>query len=83
MNVELRVEELILQGFAPASREQIAAAVERELARLLAERGVPRPLDQGGDIAQVDGGSFTMTRDGRPEAIGAELAQAIYRGLGT
>ncbi len=82
MNVELRIEELILQGFVLAGREHIAAAVERELARLLAERGVPRSLGQGGDMTQVDAGSFILTPDRGSDVIGAELARAIYRGLG-
>ena len=79
--VELHIEELVLHGFAPGDRLRIARAVERELAQLLAGRGAPEWLAQGGEIAQLDGGEFTVRQDSRPEQIGAQVAQAVVGGL--
>ncbi|HEX5503432.1 MAG TPA: hypothetical protein VFW96_12475 [Thermomicrobiales bacterium] len=78
--VELRIEELVLHGFAPGDRAPLGAAVERELARLFAERGVPPALLGGGEIARLDAGSFTAERG--VEATGARVARAVYGGLG-
>lgn len=79
--VELEIEELALDGFAPGDRHRIASAVERELARLFVERGVPPALGRAGSIDRIDGGAFEAEPDARPEATGARIAQAIYGGL--
>ena len=79
--VELEIEELALDGFAPGDRHRIAAAVERELARLFVERGVPPSLGRAGWVDRVDGGTFEAKPRAKPETTGAQIAQAIYGGL--
>lgn len=79
--IELQIEELVLHGFDPADRAGLAAAVERALGRLLAARGLPPGISHGGAQARLDGGSFTVTPDTNVEAMGAQVAQAIYGGL--
>jgi len=81
-NVELHIEELVLRGFAPGDRYRIGEAVERELTRLLADRGVPQSLAEVGEIASVDGGAFEVAPGSRAEAVGAQVAKAVYGGLG-
>lgn len=82
MNVHLQIEELILHGFTPADRQRIGAAVEEELTRLLVEQGVPPTLANGGLLARLDGGSFSVSATAKPQQIGRQVAQAIYKGLG-
>src|SRR3712207_3298477 len=60
VNIELHIEELVLHGFAPGDRYRIGEAVQRELARLFAEQGVPPSLVGGGEVAHLDGGSFAI-----------------------
>lgn len=79
--VEVFIEELVLHGFAPGDRHRLGAVVERELARLFGEQGVPPWLARGGELAQLPGGSFTVTPDIRAETVGAQVAQAVYQGL--
>jgi hypothetical protein len=79
--VEIYIEELVLQGFSPKDRYQIAEAMERELGRLLAERSLPPPLIHGGEVERLDGGSFEIAPSSKAEAIGTQVAQAVYRGL--
>lgn len=79
--VELHIEELVLHGFPPQDRYRIGAAVEAELARLFAEQGVPPPLAQGGEMSHLDGGSFEVALGSRAEAIGSQVAEALYGGL--
>lgn len=39
---------------------------------------MPQSLEGGGEIASVDGGAIEMTQGARAEAIGAQVAQAVY-----
>jgi hypothetical protein len=82
-SVEIEIEELVLHGFAPGDRYAIAAAVQRELARVLADRGVPRGWAQGLDAARLDAGAFDVALGGSADAIGAQVAGAVYGGLST
>ena len=81
VKIDLHIEELVLEGFRPSDRHRIGAAVESELARLLAERGLPPALAQGADLPRLDGGSFEARPGARPEALGRQVANAAYRGL--
>lgn len=77
--LELHIDELVLTGFEPGDRFHIADAVERELARLLAEKGIPG-LD-GNSVAMdgLDAGKFKVT--GGAHGIGTQAAQALHRQL--
>ena len=77
-NVELHIEELVLHGFAPGDRYRIGAAVERELARLFGDAGVPPSLMQSIDVGRLTGGAFQVAPDAKAETIGAQVAQAVY-----
>jgi hypothetical protein len=81
------IEELILHGFEPIHRYEVAAAIERELARLLHEPAVQQRLlgrhaavDESAP-QRLDAGSFIVPHDATPGAVGAQVAQAIYRRL--
>jgi hypothetical protein len=82
-NVELRIEELVLFGYVPGDRYRIGDALQGELARLFAEQGVPSSLDPGGEVARLNGGAFGVKPGSSAEAIGAQVAQAVYGGLST
>lgn len=79
--VELHIDELVLNGFAPADRYRIGAAVQSELTRLITELGVPSAIAHEGEMAQLDGGTLQIEPGSRAEMIGVHLAQAIYGGL--
>lgn len=79
--IELHIEELVLDGFTPADRHRIGDAVERHLTRLLAGPGAARRLAGGGEVARLNAGSFNVARGSTPDAIGAQVARAVYRGL--
>jgi len=80
-SVEVHVEELVLQGFAPSDRYHIGEAMERELARLFAKQPAPPLLAQGSEVILLDGGTFEVAPGAKPEAIGTQVAQAVYGGL--
>jgi len=81
--VRVRVERLVLDGFdlSPADRARVGAAARAELARLIAEGGVHPELAGGGARprlrapAVVDAGA-------PPAELGAQIARAVYGGIG-
>lgn len=81
-DIELHIEELVLHGFSPADRYRVAEAIERELTRFFSEQDIPPALFAGGALAHLDAGAFQMQPGARPVAIGAQVARALYRGLG-
>jgi hypothetical protein len=80
-NVELHIEELVLHGFAAADRYRIGETVERELARLFAEEGIPATLTSSLEASRLDAGAFHVAPNSKAEAVGAEVARAVYGGL--
>ena len=81
-NLDLHIDELVLEGFPEGSHAEIAAAVRSELARIFAEADhLPPSLAQNKAVRYVDGGSFQVHQDASPQAVGNQVAQAIYGGL--
>ena len=79
--IDLHIGELILRDVPYALRHRIAAAVEQELARLLSEQDLPPTIMQGGYFPQIDIGTMQLAPDAKPDAIGAQIAQSVYRNL--
>lgn len=74
-NIEVHIDEVVLHGFAPGDRAGIGDALERELGRLLAERGLAVPVADVG-VARVDAGP--IDRGGG----GGAIARSIHGALG-
>lgn len=83
--IELRVEELVLHGFAPGDRHGIAEAVQRELARLLGRDGAPegwRPIEgKNVEVDRIDAGTVRHAPDAGARQVGREVARTVWRGL--
>jgi hypothetical protein len=79
VNIDLHIEELVLHGFAPSDRHHIADAVEGELERLFVEQWASPLLMGEIEAEHLDGGTFEMTHGAKAGAIGAQIAQAVYR----
>ncbi|AOX00888.1 hypothetical protein BJP34_16825 [Moorena producens PAL-8-15-08-1] len=83
MSVNLRINEIVIgEGIdLPRSmRRVLQAAVETELARLLAEKGLPHSLEQDSRIPgmQVD---LELKGKTSPDHLGKMVAQSIYEQL--
>jgi hypothetical protein len=78
--IDLRIDELILHGVAASDRHRVADAIEHELARLIAERGVPGGLAPRADDARAPA-ALAVPRSGRSDDLGRGVAGAIYRAL--
>ena len=81
-SVELHIEELVLQGFAPGDRYTIGDAVECELAQLLREEGIPISLRSESQADEIRGATFNVAHLVKASVIGRQIADAVYRGFG-
>lgn len=79
--IELHIDELVLHGFAAGDRHAIRDAVQLELTRLFAEQGLDASRLGRGDRVDVNAGEFQVARESRPQAVGAQVAQAVHRGV--
>ena len=79
--INVRIEELVLHGFAAADRHRIARAVQQELARQLRQSGGPEPAGDPSALAFISGGAFHVPAGAAPGTIGARIGASIYRGL--
>lgn len=83
MSVNVHIERLILDGL-PANQAQgsiIGAAVETELARLLAAGGLGPSLQSGGAWPSVPAGAIQLVAT-TPVALGRQIAQGVFQGIG-
>ena len=83
-SVEFTIERLVLAGIAPGDRYAVAAAVQSELARLLAVQIVP-PADSNPAMTarRIDAGSIHIDHGMGAARVGEQIAQAIHGCLGS
>jgi len=76
--IEVHIEELMLHGFEPANRWRIADALQQELRGLLATKGVPVLWLSSPE--RIEAGTISSVSLTKPARLGAEIADATYRG---
>jgi hypothetical protein len=79
--VEIEIEELVLNGFAPADRLHIAESIKGELVRLIGERGVEELAGRRAAVAKLDAGSFHVAPNANAEGIGKQAARSVEGAL--
>jgi hypothetical protein len=79
--IELHIEELVLHGFAAGDRHAIGDAVEHELTRLFAERGLTSSSMVSHERARIDAGNVHVAPESPAPAVGAQVARAVHGGL--
>ena len=80
-DITVDIDELDLTGVPPARRVAVAAAFERELARLVAGGGVGASRGALEDSDERPAGTVRARPDGNPVLFGEALARAVYEGL--
>lgn len=76
--VELHIEELVLHGFAPHDRHRIGDAVERELHRLLAERGI---LANAVAAPHLVAPAIRVANPSHAGTVGRQIAASVFSAL--
>ncbi len=79
--VQLHIRKLVLTGVDPNDTGQVGAAVKQELARLLADQGLPAGLTTSSHRGKLDAGTLEPGHDGTPEGTGHQIARAVYKGI--
>jgi hypothetical protein len=81
MNINVSIERLVLDGLVLNGTQGavVQAAVETELARLLAEQGLSR--SSGGAVPYLTANPIQMTPDSKPAQLGHQIAQSLYSSL--
>jgi len=78
-HIEIGIDKLVLEGYAVDDGERIRGAVERELTRLLVDRGISKGLAESYDIAAgVKGEQIAIEPGVNALPGGAQIARAIY-----
>jgi hypothetical protein len=77
----LRINELVIDGYAPAESRAIAAALEQELGRLLADGVPPFAERSGAAFDRLDAGTVTLAPGAAPAAVGRSAARAVVQRL--
>jgi hypothetical protein len=81
-DVRVDIGELVLTGFPTAQRHNIGDAVQAELTRLIAERGMPPRFSRLANSDRIDGGAFRVPRRNASAAlVGQRIAAVVYRSL--
>ena len=81
--VKLHIESLALKGFRHEDRHEIAAGLEAELGRLLADPAALHNLTALGDIPRYPVGRLAIPPGSKPRQIGMVTAQGIgAQGIG-
>ena len=84
MNINVLIERLVLDGL-PITRSQgriVQAAVEAELARLIAAGELKTDLLGGGARPYASANAIQLASDDSPTRIGQQIAQSVYGGIG-
>lgn len=79
--IELSIDELIMEGFEIRDHYRFGQALQNELQRLFAERGIPASLSTSARIANLDGGTVPTTQNAGSENLGIQVANTLYRGI--
>jgi hypothetical protein len=83
-NIAIHIERLALDGL-PVTRSQgllLQAALEAELARLLAANGLSPELQAGGAVPSLKAGNIQIASGSNPNQLGQQIAQAVHGGIG-
>ena len=76
---EVRIEQLVLDGFGSVDLEAVKRSLEQSLTALLAERPLSPTLSR--DVAALAAGGFELRPGATAASIGVRTARAVHRGL--
>ncbi len=81
-DIELHIAHLVLHGFEGHNAAQISTAVQAEIARLLAEKGLPASFSVNSEIGFLSiTGHLPDAAGPQPTGMGNSLAQLIFKGI--
>jgi hypothetical protein len=84
MNVRVHIDRVVLDGFDldRANREALREALALALTERLVEGGLADRLGGGATVAALPSSTIAITPGAESRVVGAEVAGAIYGGIG-
>ena len=84
MRINIQIERLVVDGFdlQRNQRALLQAAFESELSRLLVSDGLNQELSAGVALPSLSAPAIEISNNARPQVLGQNIAQAVYRGIG-
>jgi len=79
--VVIHIDQLVLRGFRSEDRHAIAAGLQQELSRLLADPDAARQLAAQDGMSRLNTCAVRIVHGAQPAAVGVQAAQGIARGI--
>lgn len=79
--IDLHIDEVVLHGFDGLEGTALRPALERELARLLTEHGLPHSWVADARIVRLNGTALKALPNAAAPEVGRQVACAVYGGL--
>ena len=83
MNINLRIERIVLDGVTVGDTRQFSVAVERELRNTLMAHGLAPELRHGASLSKLAIPGSVSHRQDRPELLARSLGRAVSESIGT
>jgi hypothetical protein len=80
-DIAVTIDVIALEGFSVRQAGAFRSALQRELGRLLQERGLPGRETASESLASIDLAGISAIRPNQPERAGLDVARALYRRL--
>jgi hypothetical protein len=81
-SLTIHIEELVLNGFPQLDRHRLGEAVQAELQRLFAERGViPSAFGAAGAYPELAGGPMRIGQGATATTIGGQIARSVHEAV--
>ncbi|MFL6672249.1 MAG: hypothetical protein ACJ8LG_03035 [Massilia sp.] len=81
MTLRVHIERLVLDGVG-APPQLLQAALQVELARLLAQGGLAPELARGAAVARIAAPAPALATEAGGAQVGVQIAAAVYGGIG-
>ena len=78
MKIDLHIEHVVLHGLPSVNGRAMGGALERELARILVERGLPRAALTSSVRHRLDGGAARIQAGTTDQVLGRQVARNVY-----
>lgn len=85
MRINVQIDRLVVDGMDLDRRQRplMQKAFERELSRLLGQDGLSSELASGIALRSLNAPSIQIAKENHsPDVFGAQVAQAVYKGIG-
>ncbi|WP_437674835.1 hypothetical protein [Sorangium sp. So ce131] len=85
MRLNVHIEQLVVEGLDMEGQEphRLRAALQQELARLLASGGLEAGIPEARSLSSVTGPELRLGRDDGARRWGRQIAAAVYASLGS